>query len=194
MARLATVTNVGRGLVILLLAVVAIFALAACETDATFEAERTQQQDNLTRGQAAVPVEPMDHFLSREGLKFWRDTMNVPSKLWYVYRINDLGQYYAYNICDTVPLSYGVSTTSPVTVSRIKGSDWQMPAPGLDAVYWSGADPSLYYCRDAETGAMIHFMSGRAEWYDKPLDLESLGSGDVPLIHFKLTNEENQGP
>ena len=156
---------------------------AACGEDVDMQ----QAKSNLALAQATVPVEPMDHFLAREALRFWRDTMNVPSKLWYVYRINDLGQYYAYNICDTVPLSYGVSTTSSVRIVGSYGA--VVPAAGLDAVYWSGADPSLYYCRDAATGAMLHFLSSKAEWYDQPLDLEALGAGDIPIIQFMQLEE-----
>lgn len=166
-------------------------ALTACYGVTDQEQREINAQNEAVSGaQTIVGADPMTHYESALGIKFWRDTMNKPGNLWYVYRIDDFGKYYAYNICNTVPLSYGVSTTNPKKLMRDEEGHWHVvPAAGLDGVYWSGVDPSLYYCRDVSSGAMINFLSTKAEFYNQPLDLVSMGSDEVPLITFKVQAE-----
>ena len=79
-----------RATLVSLVALLVVVMGIAAGCDSPAKQEKEQAKDNLEKGQLAVPVGPMDYFLAREALRFWRDTMNVPSKLWYVYRVNDL--------------------------------------------------------------------------------------------------------
>ena len=102
--------------------------------------------------------------------------MDTTDKLWYVYLYADSGAFIGYHISRTYPISIAVGMTNPS--QKIIGPV-VVPAPGIDGVFYNGVDPTLYYCFDAETDAMIMFTTEFIA-YDFPLDL------DVPLLKIKV--------
>lgn len=148
-----------------------VIVIACGREPSVQEVDKQAQEDILSRAQASEPVYQIQNFLSREAINEWLKRVDVPNKLWYIYLLSDSGAMIGYHVSRTIPLSYGVSITNPA--QRITGS-WGnvvMPAPGLDGVFYTGSDPSIHFCFDAETDALITF-SCEFVYYDMPLDVE----------------------
>lgn len=168
--------RLGRLVSVIAIAIIGVFLLTACEPDkSAAQRDQDSQEDMMDRAHTEEPMYQIENFLSRRSINEWTKRMDTPDKLWYIYLMTDSGAFVGYHICDTVPLSYGVSLTNP---QQYYSNGATLPAPGVDGVYYSGADPSVHYCFDAETGALITFNL-RFVHYDMPLDL------DVPRLRLE---------
>lgn len=145
--------------------------------------EQDKQTRILEKAQKTEPAYETQHYLARKALNEWAKRMDTPDKLWYVYLRANNGALIGYHVCRTPPLSFGLSMTNPEqVVERDNDDDKVVSAPGLDGVYYSGADPELYFCFDAETNTMIHFRIGNSTYYDAPLE----GTADSPELKIKV--------
>lgn len=173
----------GKFLVLLMasLALFVFMAASCSQGGETIERDKKAQDEVLSRAQDAEPPYQIQNFLSRQAINEWLRRMDTPNKLWYIYLRAESGAFIGYHICKTVPLSYGVSITNPARIADIGGEpDLVMPAPGLDGVFYTGVDPTLYFCFDSETDALILFALGNSTIYDKPLD------ADVPRLRLEV--------
>lgn len=152
------------------------------DSESSSEQDARTQEETMKMGQTAEPTYQPQNFLSRRAINEWAQRMDTPDKLWYVYLMTDNGAFIGYHICRTVPLSYGVSLTSPEKTERWTNSGGvSKPAPGVDGVYYQGTDPEVFYCFDAETDALVTFKT-RFVYYDQPLDIS------VPELRLKVNN------
>jgi hypothetical protein len=152
--------------------------------ESTQEKDERIQEQILKNAQSVENVYQPKNFLSRKSINNWTKRMDTPDKLWYIYLMTDSGAFIGYHICKTVPLSYGVGLTSPVREYNTSGQGANPlgAAPGVDGVYYTGTDPSVHFCFDAETDAMIVFNQ-KFVYYDKPLNL------DAPRLILKKEKE-----
>lgn len=152
----------------------AVVAFASCGEvgPSTQDQERETQDAVLKRGLDSQPIYQIQNFLSREAINKWLERMDTPNKLWYVYLMTESGAFIGYHVCNTVPLSYGVSLTNPSEKVTGRWGNVTMPAPGLDAVYYTGTDPTVHFCFDAETDALVTF-NVEFVYYDKPLNVDA---------------------
>lgn len=139
------------------------------------------QENVLNRAQTAEPVYQPQNFLSRKAINKWTERLDTPNKLWYVYLLTESGAFIGYHVCNTVPLSYGVSITSPVREYDVYGSGANPigPAPGADGVFYSGTSADTHYCFDTETDALITFNTDFL-YYDKPVNVSA------PKLHISV--------
>lgn len=168
--------------IITIMGILAAAAMNAVITNSESSSERDArtQEEIMKMGQTAEPTYQPQNFLSRRAINEWTQRMDTPDKLWYVYLMTDNGAFIGYHICRTVPLSYGVSLTSPEkTESKHNHGMVSKPAPGVDGVYYQGTDPEVFYCFDAETDALVTFKT-RFVYYDQPLDIS------VPELRLKV--------
>lgn len=161
---------------ILLLPVV----FAACGGSDTYERDRNVQESIMSKGQSAAPIYETENFLARKAINEYMERMDTPNKLWYVYLMSESGAYIGYHILRTYPISIAVAMSSPMQIITWVEGTVTIPAPGIDAVYYNGVDPTLYYGFDAETNAMVMWTTEFVA-YDAPLDL------NVPLLRIKVT-------
>lgn len=167
------------GKVIFAVLAIALVAAVACSSGPrTYERDREAQENVLTRAQAAEPVYQIQNFLSRKAINEWLRRVDTPNKLWYIYLYTEAG-FIGYHICKTIPLSYGVSMTNPKQRIYSSNGSVVVPAPGLDGVFYTGTDPGVHFCFDAETNALVTFNS-LFVYYDAPLDL------DVPRLRLEI--------
>jgi len=171
-------------LIVICLVMVAlmVFILTGCEDS---DSEKAQKQDQkiqgeiLTKAQLIAPAYKVQHFLSRKTINKWLERVDQPDKEWYVYIHADLtGEIIGYYVSGTIPLSYGVSLSSPVQIVYYNGSAYDLPAPGLDGVFYGGIDERTWYFFDAETGSLIT-TNLKITFIDQPLDIS------VPQLRIK---------
>lgn len=162
--------------VTMLFSIIALTTLVGCSSgETTISQDTAVQEATLEKGQLAVPAYQPQEFLARKAINEYMERMDTPDKLWYIYLMSESGAYIGYHISRTYPISIGVGMTSPErwvavpddgTIYKVKSV-----APGIDGVFYNGVDPTLYYCFDAETDAMIMFTTEFLA-YDKPLAIE----------------------
>jgi hypothetical protein len=145
--------------------------------------DRATQEELMKSGQSSEPVYQIQNFLARKAINRWSRRMDTPNKLWYVYLMTESGAFIGYHICETIPLSYGVSLTNPMRVYTEEYGDPVMPAPGVDSVFYSGTDPSVHYCFDAETDTLVTFNT-KFVHYDRPLNV------DAPRLRLEVESVE----
>lgn len=171
-----------RTVLIGLAALIAVSAMVVgCGGDgkqSTAAREREVQQTTLEKALDTVPPHEPTYFQSRLTINRYMAKIDVPQKEWYCYLVSGMGTIFGYFIFDAYPLSIGVGMTNPQQAKSHQGNPYTMPAPGIDGVYWAGADPAVTYSFDALTDAMMqwnvdYIMS------DQPLDI------DVPLLQVK---------
>lgn len=143
--------------------------------ESTQDVDQATQEQILSRAQSVEPVYQTQNFLSRRAINKWTERLDTPDKLWYVYLMTESGAFIGYHVCNTVPLSYGVSITNPK--QRIEGygtgdATVVMPAPGSDGVFYAGTSNDVHYCFDAETDALITFNT-EFVYYDQPINVEA---------------------
>lgn len=170
------------------LAVLAIsIGVAACGQEGAGQAEeRKGNQDNYDQLVKKEPAHHMSVSSTRKTINFWIDTWgHDPDKLSYVYLQAANGQLVGYYIFKGLPVTYCAALTPTYKFEDPKedGSDtaFQVPAPGIDGVYYSGGQCDAYYGRDATNGAYIEYTVGGSQnvlIYDRPLprqNVEPLG-------------------
>jgi hypothetical protein len=166
-----------------------VLALAAssCDDKSTPAAQEGASRDSSYAKQvAAEPAHPMTYPMSRKTVNFWVDTWGKQPKLSYVYLMAANGQLIGYYILKGLPITLCAALTptwtyegTPNDGSDIK--DQRVPAPGVDAVYYSGGQCDSFYGKDASTGAYIEYTAGGSTnvlIFDRPLprqNVEPLG-------------------
>jgi hypothetical protein len=175
-----------RFIVVLTVLTICLFAIACGVQTESARTDMEAQDKILGRAQTAEPAYQIQNFLARKAINKWARRMDTPNKLWYIYLRAESGAFIGYHICNTVPLSYGVSITNPQRVVELGNEqDVVMPATGIDGVFYTGADSGLYFCFDTETDALMLFHIGNSTMYDKPLDM------DVPRLRLEVETSES---
>ena len=189
-----------RLLIIVAIILVIGVTLVGCKTTPDKDiipqsSDKEVQNEILSKGQSVEPVYQVENFLARNAINRWSKRMDDPSKVWYVYEFSETGSVLRYYISSTVPLSYGVSLTSPMMpfegIIHLDGGgdssvayveDLVLPAPGVDGVFYAGVDEDLYFFFDAETDALV-MTNNRLSFSDKPIALYA----DAPRIVFETS-------
>lgn len=179
--------------VIAIAAVAALgFGLTACE-DTETGAQHEQQArlgayERLVKNQ---PADTMDYSNTRETIRKWVDRWDEKGKLSYVYLQNANGDLLGYYILKGLPVSYCASLTPNYDLIDVdhdgdRAPDFQVPAPGVDGVYYGGSGScNTYYGFDATTDNYIEYTAGlgiNVLLYDQPLprqDVAPLGPSSV---------------
>jgi hypothetical protein len=164
----------------------------SCEDDSTPQKNESQlRQDSYERLTKEQPAHSMNYSPSRDTINFWIDTWGKqPGKLAYVYLQAANGQLIGYYIFKGLPVSYCAALTPTYEFVGTPKDDsddqnQQVPAPGVDGVYYSGGQCAAYYGKDATTGQYMEYTVGQgisALIYERPLprqDVEPLGFSKV---------------
>lgn len=184
-----------RRIAISTLVILTALALVACSSESQNTAQNNEaklRQSSYQRLAAAQPAHTMSYSPSRDTINFWIDTWGKqPGKLAYVYLLASNGQMIGYYVFKGLPVSYCAALTPTyeflddavdnrgdrVSIDGVL----QVPAPGVDGVYYSGGQCSAYYGKDASTNQYIEYTVGQgisALVYERPLprqDVEPLG-------------------
>lgn len=176
-------------------ALIGIVALTGCSHQMTAQDQETASgQSAYARDVKAQPAHSMDYSNARDTINFYADTWSKPGKLAYVYLLNNAGKPIGYFVTVGKPVSYCASLRPPYEFrSPAHWNDvFQVPAPGVDNVYYSGGSCDLYYGKDAITGAYIEYTAGQginALIFDQPMaqfgDAKPLGDATVAKVKAK---------
>lgn len=150
------------------------------------QSESNTQQSNYDRLVHQEPAHTMSVSPTRKTINFWIDTWgHDPDKLSYVYMQGANGNLLGYYIFKGLPVNYCVSLTPNYKFVDPPGdgSDtlYQVPAPSIDGVYYSGGGCQTFYGRDATTDQYIEYTVGagiNVLIYERPLprqNVEPLG-------------------
>lgn len=149
--------------------------------------ETARQQSSYEKLTAGQPAKSMSYSPSRETINFWIETWDKPNKLAYVYLQASNGQLVGYYVFKGLPVSYCASLTPTYRLVDTTGDgdgypDFEVPAPAMDGVYYSGAGScNTYYGQDATTGEYMEYTVGTgisALLFERPMprqDVEPLG-------------------
>ena len=187
-----------------ILAVLAVLALAmafaACgeqsENDKAHEAQATTRKAEFTRLSKQEKIDEATYSPTRRTINFWTETWgHDPNKLSYVYMQADNGQLTGYYIFKGLPVTECAALTENYEFVDPKNDDHKedflVPAPGVDGVYYSGGQCSVYYGEDALTHSFMEFsLSGGQSFqlYEKPLPrqkVEPLGFTTIEQVEAK---------
>jgi hypothetical protein len=164
-----------------------LLLVAGCSGDDSSQAQESQRKqityDKLVAGQ---PAKSMTHSPTRDTINFWVETWNEPGKQSYVYLMASNGQLIGYYVLEGLPVSACAALTPSYELKDVGGDgdsvpDFQVPAPSLDGVYYSGGQCNVYYGKDASTGQYIEWAEGQGIshlLYEQPIDapnVEPLG-------------------
>jgi len=155
-------------------AIIGLAGLTACTDDSVQNDERAARQSGYEKASKRQPAHVMKYSPTRETISKWGKTWEKEGKLSYVYLLNSMGDTVGYYVLKGLPVSYCASLTPTWDFTRQDGKYHQVPAPGIDQVYYgnSGGLCSTYYGFDATTGAYIEYTTGQginALLYDQPL-------------------------
>jgi hypothetical protein len=192
--------------VLVALAVLALaVGLSACSWGGESENDKAHKEQANTR-QAAFSrlshqekIDEATFSPTRRTINFWVKTWgHDPNKLSYVYMQADNGQLTGYYIFRGLPVTEGAALTENYEFVDPKGDDakelFQVPAPGVDGVYYSGGQCDVYYGEDALTHSYMEFsLSGGQSFqlYEKPLPrqhVEPLGFTTIEEVKAKEGN------
>jgi len=171
-----------RFLIIIAFFLAAVLGLTACDDNTNTgkgqKADSNTQQANNDRLVAKDPAHTMDVSPTRKTINRWIDTWGKdPNKLSYVYLQNANGDLLGYYVFKGLPVSMctSISPNYKVVVPEVEGTNSgaiTVPAPGMDAVYYSGGECNTYYGFDATSGAYMQYTAGlgiNTLIYDQPL-------------------------
>lgn len=148
--------------------VILALALSACSggQPTSQQSESNRQQSSYDKLVAADPAHEMNYSPTRKTINFWVDTWNKPGQLAYVYLQNANGDLIGYFVLDGPPVSMCTALTPNYRFVNPDGDQantlYQVPAPGIDGVYYSGGECNTYYGKDATTGAYVEFTLGQS--------------------------------
>jgi hypothetical protein len=185
--------------VVAALAAIAFFTGGGCGgSDSGQHRESGTQQSNYNRLVGQQPAHTMDYSPTRDTINFWIDTWGKkPGKPSYVYLQAQDGKLLGYYVLKGLPVSYCASITPTYTFThRDLGDahgDVQVPAPSIDAVYYSGGGGlcSTYYGRDLTTNSYLEYTVGQGQnvlLYERPLprqDVQPLGPTTIKDAQHK---------
>lgn len=168
-----------RGVVVLVL-FLTFFALSAesCgETKPSSTESESQSRDGsydaLVKGQ---PAHSMNYSPTRDTINGWIDTWGKKGAVSYVYLKAADGSLQGYFVLKGLPVSYCQGLTPPYRKADIdlgtEGGETIVPAPGVDGVFYGGADCNRYYGFTADTGAYVEYTVGQGIsvlLYNQPL-------------------------
>jgi hypothetical protein len=155
-----------RRLTTLALAATVALALSACDdgnqSAQSESASRNSSYDALVKRQ---PAHHMDYSPTRETINGWIDAWDDPNAVSYVYLQNSEGTLLGYYVLKGLPVSYCAGLTPPYNFVGTPddgndAKDQQVPAPGVDGVYYSGGQCNTYYGFTADTGAYVEYTAG----------------------------------
>lgn len=171
-----------RLIMIVVLAIVGIFALSACDTPTEPSPGQKQEtktvQDNYDRLVQNQPAHTMNYSPTRATKNFWIDTWGQKGKTSYVYLMNDAGKVIGYYVLEGLPVNYCTSLVVPYQIQKFDNgtnggvSALSVPAPSVDGTFSSGGACDTFYGKDANTGAYIQYTAGMGLnplLYDQPL-------------------------
>lgn len=184
---------------LIVLGVIALFLVTfagSCDDNGNRAAQDNEsaiQQDNYSRLAAATPAHTMKVSPTRNTINGWIDTWGSdPNKLSYVYFQAATGALTGYYIFKGLPVNYCVSLTPNYRWEDAPddGGDqkFQVPAPSIDGVYYSGGGCQTFYGFDAVSGAYMEYTVGsgiNVLLYDQPLprqDVQPLGVATVDAV------------
>ncbi len=149
--------------------------LVGCDSrDTLQEKGEKEQTEIMERARAAHPTPQIDHFLTREAVVEWMETMDKPGKIFYIYVMSDTGSITHYFVAEYRPVSVNTYLTPPERVHE--NYDWgaMKPAPSLDGTYYgNGGASDQYFFFDAETGAYIELKGLNYIVSDQPIDVDA---------------------
>lgn len=136
---------------------------------------RDGSYDQLVKTQ---PAHRMSYSPSRETINKWIDTWNEPGQLAFVY-LKDAGKVTGYFIFQGPPVSMCAALTPTYKIQWDSDGNLLLPVPGVDGVWYSGAQCNQYYGIDASTGNYVEFSIGGTQNYQLTTQpLPSTGSLD----------------
>jgi hypothetical protein len=162
--------------------------LSACQpsstADKTAQSESDSQQASYTKLVHDAPAQDVTYPMTRNNINFYTDTWNKPGAFAYTYVgfPDSDGVFHAsiYYVTLGLPTSMCTALTPPYVYRDIDGDGYgdkvQVPAPGVDGVYYSGGDCDWYYGKDANTGAFVMYhvpMTALVQQFSQPATGES---------------------
>lgn len=174
-----------------MIGILGVAALTACEEDSTSKKERDKQQAGYEKLADKQPPKTMDYSPTRETINFWIETWDKPGKFSYVYLQASNGQLVGYYIFEGLPVSYCAMLTPPYEMLDTDEGEHIVAGPGMDGAFYSGSQCTAYYGKDATTGSYIEYTVGTgisALVYEQPLpkqDVEPLGFTEVKDVKDK---------
>lgn len=166
--------------------------LASCEGDqsAAVRQEMKARTTAYKQLQNKQPGEKMSYSPTRAALNEWSKTWDKPGKLSYVYLVASNGQKIGYYVFKGLPVSYCASLYPTYDLIDTNDSgdvpDFQVPAPSVDGVYYSGGQCDQYFGIDATTGTYMEFSAGGGLnflVYEKPAPY------DAPALGYTTIEE-----
>ena len=184
-----------RLLSIIMIAVITVGALAACDgtdkgTDSNRQAAIASRENNFERAEAMWPA-PTDlhNFPIRRALVEFTRRQDLVNHPWYTYVMTMGGGYLGYFVTETYPInSCNFLSSSERVLDRDDGADFVVTAPSYDGIFYGGGGSSAgcnsMFFFDLETNAMITF-GGPIAWFtaDAPLllpDVQQLQTQPIP--------------
>jgi hypothetical protein len=159
--------------------ILAFFATSAegCGGDkSATTSESAVQHSNYEQQVKKEPAHTMQDPATRHTINGWIDTWGKPGAMSYVYLQGQDGKLLGYFNIKGLPVSYCTSLTPTWQLIGTPGDgsdarDQQVPAPGMDGVYYSGGDCSRYYGFTPD-GTYVEFTVGNSQnmlLYNRPL-------------------------
>jgi hypothetical protein len=177
------VRSLTKKIAVALSATALVLGISACEDQSDAQQQETnRQQSSYDQLTAKQPAKTMKYSPTRETINFWIETWDEPNKLAYVYLQASNGQLVGYYIFKGLPVSYCAQQTPTYRIIDRLNTVFQVPAPAMDGVYYSGGGScNTYYGMDASTDSYMEYTVGtgiNALIYEQPLprqDVEPLG-------------------
>jgi hypothetical protein len=180
-----------RGMRMATIVITIVIGTAACSGPPN-AAERDSEAkvDAYEQLQRQQPAERMDYSPARNTINRWVQQWETPGKLSYVYLYSESGVPLGYYIFEGLPVSYCTSQTRPFTWEDRPGdgtnASAEVPAPGIDGTYSSGAGCDQYYGIEANTGTILEFGGGGISYL--------LSERPLPVPHQPLGVSVEQAP
>ena len=183
-----------RKLMLGFLCAILVVVLAACDTGdkSAQNSESNKQQKSYTNLVNSDPAHAMTYSPTRKTINAWIDTWNQPGQLSFTYIVNQNGEKVGYYVFLGSPVSMCAALTPTYKFVNPGGDHedtlYQVPAPSLDGVYYSGGQCISYYGIDAITKQVIEFSIGGALNYissTQPIYLNVPALGVTTIAQLK---------
>ncbi len=174
-----------RAVIIILLAVLAMGFLIACDED-TGEETRQQSTDTRHEGQAAAVVLHGEvikvNYPAYGALVEYANRTDLANHPWYIYLLGDNGNVVGHFVATTKPINSCTYLSSAEDIDSSSQGRVIITAPSLDGTYGGDSACTAEFFFDATTGAMIEINQKRFV-SDQPLllDAEPIKVDAVPL-------------